>query len=125
MILIDTNILIDYFRGVDTILDNLLEQDEPAICGIVLAELLHGVDLNRHRELIDEAVQDFKWIHIDDSLWQALGNNLNHLRKNGVNIPFQDAVLATLCIEKNIPIATGDGHFEKIAEVLRDLKIHR
>jgi predicted nucleic acid-binding protein len=44
MILVDTNILIDYFKGDSILLDNLIEQGSIAICGIVLTELLHGVN---------------------------------------------------------------------------------
>jgi predicted nucleic acid-binding protein len=124
MTLVDTNILIGYFKGEETILDMLIDQDDIALCGIVLAELLHGVNSKRHRELINEALQDFEWIQIDDSIWNDVGNNLNMLRRNGANVPFQDAVLATLCINKGIPIATGDNHFVRIAEVLTDLKIY-
>jgi predicted nucleic acid-binding protein len=63
--------------------------------------------------LISDAVQDFEWIPIDESIWYAVGNNLNILRRNGLNVPFQDAVLTILCIEQDIYIATKDNHFQK------------
>jgi predicted nucleic acid-binding protein len=124
MILIDTNILIDYLKGTDSILTDLFEKEELALCGIVLAELLHGVNSNHDKQLIHNAIKDFKWISIEDNIWNSVGNNLNQLRKNGLNIPFQDAILATLCIENNIKIATNDKHFKKIAAILTDLQIY-
>ncbi len=102
MILIDTNLLIDYLKGSDTILGDLIEIEETAICGIVLAELFHGINSNSEKELIHDAVKDFEWIPIEDTIWRSVGTNLNKLKKNGLTIPFQDAVLATLCIENKI-----------------------
>ncbi len=125
MILIDTNLLIDYLKGSDTILGDLIEIEETAICGIVLAELIHGINSDSEKELIHDAVKDFEWIPIEDTIWRAVGINLNKLKKNGLTIPFQDVVLATLCIDKKIKIATKDKHFEKIATVLTDLQIYK
>ena len=124
MILIDTNLIIDYLKGSDTILQKLMGKEELAICGIVLAELLHGVSSNSQKQLILDASEDFSWISIDDSIWHSVGSNLNNLRKKGLNCPFQDVVLASLCIEHNIRIASNDKHFHKIAEILTDLNIY-
>ena len=124
MILIDTNLLIDYLRGTDFSLNDIIDKESPAICGIVLAELLHGVNSDKERQLISDAISDFEWISIDDWIWRSVGDNLNLLRKNGLKVPFQDAVLATLCIEKNLKIATGDKHFKDISDVLTNLQVY-
>jgi predicted nucleic acid-binding protein len=125
MILIDTSLLIDYLKGPDTILDGIIEKEEVAICGIVLAELFHGINSNREKELIHDAVKDFEWVQIEDTIWHTVGINLNKLKKNGLTVPFQDAVIATLCIDKNIKIATRDKHFERIATILTDLQVYK
>lgn len=125
MILVDTNLLIDHFNGTGSVLSDLVGKEDVAICGIILAELLHGISSENERQLIQDSIKDFEWIQIDDSIWEKVGNNLNNLKKNGLNLPFQDVILATLCIEQNLIIATNDKHFEKISTVLTDLKIYR
>ena len=124
MILIDTSLLIDYFRGKDSTLNYLIESENLAICGIILAELLHGINSENEKLLICDAIADFEWISIDDGIWNSVGNNLNLLRKNGLNIPFQDAILSTLCIEKNLRIATKDKHFKEISNILPKLQVY-
>src|SRR6056297_2584823 len=123
MILVDTNIIIDYLKGNESILSDLIEKDILAICGIVLAELLHGIQSEKDRSLVDEAINDFKWIPIHDSIWYSVGNNLNLIRKNGLTVPFQDVLLATLSIENNLQIATNDNHFKSIAAILTELHL--
>lgn len=125
MILIDTNLLIDHFNGSSSVLSDLVKKEEVALCGIVLAELLHGISSHKERELIQNSIKDFEWIQIEDSIWESVGNNLNLLKKKGLNFPFQDVILASLCIKQNLLIATNDKHFEKISTVLTDLKIYR
>jgi len=124
MILIDTSLIIDYLKDNESILIELMDKEEPALCGIILAELLHGINSKKEKKLIQDAIKDFKWIPINDTIWEPVGENLNLLRKNGLNVPFQDAVLATLCIESNVKIATKDKHFKKIAEILTELIIY-
>lgn len=124
MILIDTNVIIDFLKGRSSTLDDLLGKEQLAICGIVLAELLHGVNSFNEEQLIKEAVLDFEWIPINDTIWSKLGVNLNVLRKNGLTVPFQDVLLSTLCIEKDMTIATNDKHFPKIKSILPELKIY-
>ncbi len=123
MILVDTNVIIDYLQGNESILTDLIGKEDIAICGIILAELLHGINSDTEKQLLNDASNDFEWISLNDSLWQSVGMNLNLLRKNGLIVPFQDAVLATLCIEHNMSIVTNDKHFEKIAQILTGLKI--
>lgn len=124
MILVDTNIIIDYLKGNESILSDLIEEDNLAICGIILAELLHGIQSEKDRGLVDDAINDFEWIPIHDTIWYPFGSNLNLLRKNGLTIPFQDVLLATLCIEKDLQIATKDKHFKDIASILTNLNLH-
>jgi predicted nucleic acid-binding protein len=124
VILIDTNIIIDYLEG-SYPLDNLFDTEEAATCGIVLAELLHGVKSIKEKKMITEALSEFHWINIEESLWETVGSNLNILKKAGLNLPFQDAVLAAMCIKNKISLLSNDRHFEKIAEILTDLSLYK
>ncbi|MFH0976772.1 MAG: PIN domain-containing protein [Spirochaetota bacterium] len=123
MILADTNIIIDYLKNKRSDFENLIDKDDIATCGIILSELIHGARTEKDKVDITEAIKELQWLSIDDDIWQDVGNNLNKLKTQGLTIPFQDAVLATLCINKNIPIMTNDTHFIKIAEILQNLKL--
>ena len=43
MILLDTNVIIEYLKNRLPDLDPILDTGECVVCGIVLAELIHGV----------------------------------------------------------------------------------
>lgn len=125
MILLDTSILVDYLRGKTTPLDKKSQKHKYAICGIVYAELLHGIQTKKEKALVQAALEELHWIEIDDTIWSIVGDNLNKLRKSGLTVPFQDAVIATLRIMNNISLLSGDMHFKKIKKVLPKLKLKK
>lgn len=124
MIFVDTNVLIDYLRGNNSPFDALLDSEEFATCGIVLAELIHGIKSDKEKIKITEALSDFQWIRIEEDLWLEIGENLNLIKKSGFTVPFQDAVIATLCIKSDIPLLSNDTHFENIAKALPKLQMY-
>ena len=56
---------------------------------------------------------------------QTLGSNLYKLRKNGLTVPFSDAIIATIAIKNRIPVWTGDKHFALMQNILDDLKLYK
>lgn len=125
MMLADTNIIIDYIKKSDSSLDIIFEDYTIALCGIVVAELLHGVKSMAERDILLDALRDFESIPLEELIWQKVGNNLNALRKKGITVPFQDVVIATLCIHNNLQLLTKDRHFEQVRTVLTELKIFK
>ena len=111
MILIDTNIIIDYLKEESSSIDSI--QDDFSICGVILAELLYGARTENEKTKIMQLSSLFRWIDIEESLWFEIGNTLNTLKKNGVTVPFQDVIIAALCIQKNLILLTNDKHFKK------------
>ncbi len=124
MILVDTNVLIDYFNGSDLIIDSLSDTEDIATCGIILAELFHGVKSKNEKTEISEALADFQWISIPENLWWEVGDNLNLMKKKGLTVPFQDAIIATLSIQNDLYLLTKDKHFSEIAKIL-PLKLYK
>ena len=45
-------------------------------------------------------------------------------RKKGVQVPFPDAIIATIALKNDIPIWTGDQHFKLIQKVFSKLKLY-
>ena len=50
MILVDTSIVIEFLRTEDSRIESLLHQHQAAICGVTIAEVLHGAQSEADRE---------------------------------------------------------------------------
>lgn len=120
MILVDTGIII-YIRTVDLKLDRLFKSTPVAVCGVVRAELLHGVRSASDRANVLAILAPFQHIPMTEAVWDAVGDNLQILRGSGVSVPFQDAVLASISIYNGLELWTRDNHFTLIQQVIPTL----
>ena len=124
MILVDSSVWIDYFRGVATrqaeMLDSLLGS-EPVVTGdLILAEVLQGFvsdrDFNQAKKLlISLAVIDLggKGIAIQAA------KNFRLLRALGVTVRKTiDTVIATRCIESDFKLLYSDRDFNPFVQHL-------
>ncbi len=123
MILVDTNIIIDFWKNPKDKIRNILLENDVYICGIVKAELLYGAkDENQYKKII-QALSDFPMMEIYPLFWDDLGLNLFTLKKSGLTVPIQDVIITTLAIKYKFSILSFDKHFKKIANVFNDLII--
>lgn len=111
MILLDTNVIIDMLNNEDDFRWNYLAQDECVICGVVICELYSGVRNKKESKAIELFVNSVDCLPIEQNDWIKIGTFICNLRKNGLSVPFQDAVLAYLAIKHNCKILTKDKHF--------------
>lgn len=125
MILADTNIFIDFWNNPTENLKNVFLKEDIAVCGVVRAELLHGAVSAKDFANITTMLEAFDEFHLESPDWQILGDNLYHLRRKGISVPFSDAIIATIALKHDIPIWTGDRHFLLIQSVLTGLKIYQ
>ena len=124
MILADTNIFIDFWNSADDKIASIFEKEDVAICGFVRAELLHGAVYKKNFDSITNILGAFEELNLTVEDWQQLGDNLYKLRKKGVQVPFPDAIIATIALKNDIPIWTGDQHFKLIQKVFSKLKLY-
>ncbi|PCI60777.1 MAG: VapC toxin family PIN domain ribonuclease [Gammaproteobacteria bacterium] len=117
MILVDTSVWIDYFNGNENletdILDKALGNETVAIGDLILIEILQGFrtdkQYNLAKELL-EPLQKFEMLGLDIAVKTA--DNYRKLRKKGITIrKTADVIIATYCIEKNIPLLFTDRDF--------------
>jgi len=117
MILVDTSVWIDYFNGKDNletdILDKSLGNETVAIGDLILIEILQGFradkQYNMAKELL-EPLQKFEMLGLDIAVKTA--DNYRKLRKKGITIrKTADVIIATYCIENNIPLLFTDRDF--------------
>ncbi|MCR4939772.1 MAG: PIN domain-containing protein [Treponemataceae bacterium] len=124
MILIDTNVMIDYFRSRDSELAAKIDSLQVGLCGVVRTELIHGA---RTEEEVDDylyAFKTFDYLITDDYDWDCTGFMLQTLRSRGLQIPLADAMIALTAIKYDIPLWTYDHHFKFIQGCYPELKLY-
>jgi|TARA_B110000908_G_scaffold170682_1_gene230959 hypothetical protein len=117
MILVDTSVWIDYFKGVETQESNLLDialiNDEVAIGDLILLEILQGFRSDKDYETAKThllALHQFSMLSPDIALKAA--ENYRILRKKGISIrKTADVIIATFCISNLIPLLFADRDF--------------
>lgn len=118
MILVDSSVWIDFFRGEQTPqtekLDALLGTEPLAVGDLILTEVLQGFaserDFNHARRLL--ATLDIVTLGGEAIALQA-ARNYRTLRAQGVTIRKTiDTVIATRCIEDDLPLLYSDRDFD-------------
>jgi len=124
MILVDTSVWIDYFRGVATPqsdkLDTLLGVEQVFTGDLILTEVLQGFvserDFNQARKLL--ASIPLVPLVGEDIAFRA-ARNFRRLRTLGITIRKTiDTLIATSCIEKELPLLYSDRDFDPFVQHL-------
>ena len=123
MIVVDSCIIFDHTRGRDARLAEWFKSFPIVICGVVRAEVLHGVRTPNDRAKLVALLDIFPQLAMPENLWDTLGDNLAELRRNGTTVPFADVILATLAIHHDAELWTRDAHFQKMQHHLPNLKL--
>ena len=118
MILVDSSVWIDYFRGVKTVqtdrLDALLGTEPVAIGDLMLTEVLQGFTKDRDFEQALALLSALDVIEIGgrDVALQA-ARNYRALRARGITVRKTiDTLIATRCIMDGLPLLHSDRDFE-------------
>jgi len=124
VILVDSSVWIDYFRGTSTpeaeALDALLGAEPIATGDLILTEVLQGFvsdrDFNQAKKLLTSLV-------IVDLAGQAIAvqaaKNFRVLRAHGITVRKTiDTVIATRCIESRLSLLYSDRDFDPFVEHL-------
>jgi hypothetical protein len=113
--LIDSDILIDFLRGLNEARDflcKLRKEGELLISVINLVEIYSGKEIKntKKRKIIDQFLSEFKIIPLDEDLAKLAGEiRLNYY------LPFADAIVAATTIYTGSILATRNvKHFSKI-----------
>jgi predicted nucleic acid-binding protein len=124
VIVVDSSVWIDFFNGVSTPeverLDGLLGEMPLAIGDLILVEVLQGF---RHRRDVAKARQLFQSLTLLPMLegrnaWVA-AENYRRLRSKGITVRKTiDGIIATACIEANLPLLFSDRDFLPYVEHL-------
>lgn len=124
MILVDSSVWIDYFRGAQTsqveMLDRLLGEIPLAVGDIILTEVLQGFtsdrDFNRARQFL-AAFDVIEIAGVDVTIPAA--QNFRRLRALGITVRKTiDTLIATRCIESGHSLLYSDRDFDPFVKHL-------
>ncbi len=124
MILVDSSVWIDYFSGNNSaeadVLDRILGNRSVAIGDLILTEVLQGFrhekDYKVARRLLEEL-----------AVFELLGEKMaiksagiyRKLRKKGITVrKTADVIIASYCIEHNLPLLFSDRDFQPFVDYL-------
>ncbi|MEW6456039.1 MAG: PIN domain-containing protein [Acidobacteriota bacterium] len=117
-ILVDSSIWIDFFKYKKSkpgdILQNLLEEENVATTGIIVAEILYGIKNAQEKKLVKDYLLALPFFESTREIWISTGDLAQKLSSQGLNIPISDILISTISIHYNGYIFTSDNHFKSI-----------
>ena len=124
VILVDSSVWIDYFRGAPTAqtdrLDALLGREPLAIGDIVLTEVSQGFDRDRDFDQALRLMTSLTLVEISGrEIAVQAARNFRALRARGVTVRKTiDTLIATRCIEDGLALLYSDRDFDPFVEHL-------
>lgn len=124
MILVDSSVWIDYFRGIGSPqtdkLDTLLGREPLAVGDLILTEVLQGFTSDRDFNQATRLLTSLEQIEIGSAeIALQAARNFRALRSKGVTVRKTiDTLIATCCIERKLFLLYSDRDFDPFVEVL-------
>ena len=132
MILVDTSVLIGYFRGSKGVscdkMNYIIDNDMPfGICYYVYQELLQGSANEREYELLKDylGTLPFYYLRYGKESFENAAHMYMNCRRKGITIRSTiDLIIAEIAIENNLFLFHNDNDFSNISKVHKNLKIY-
>ncbi len=121
IVLIDTSVWIEYFRGTEVreahLLHQLLEDEaDLCICGPVLTEVLQGIRDDKQYEKTKSELESLLYLPLKKDQYVEAAMLYRKCRKHGETIRSPiDCVIAACAIASSVPLLQRDRDFEIIA----------
>ena len=116
--ILDTNIIIEYFKGNEIVAKNILNSSYNHIPATVVGELYFGAyrsaNAPKHIEQIRGFFRMFGVYDTNEDTAKCYGIIKNQLLAKGKPIPENDIWIAALAMQYEIPLYTNDNHFKEI-----------
>ncbi len=124
MILVDSSVWIDHFRGTPTAqvgrLQEAMDQDEVLVGDLVLCEVLQGIRSDERAKEVEASLRDFEFVSLaDPDLAIIAAANYRLLRSRGITVRTTvDLIIGTFCIERGHHLLHSDRDFEPMERLL-------
>lgn len=125
MILVDTNVFIDYWNNPIQSWTNVFQKNEIAVCGVIKTELLRGCHSKKEFEKIQNALDCFEYLSFDEKDWIEVSKIFIELKRCGLSVPFQDGIIAYIAKKYKCKIWTNDSHFKLIKNIIPEINLLR
>lgn len=117
LILVDTSVWIDYFRGTETHLDDLIDNNLLVTNPVILAELLPAIRLRREQELAD-LLQEIRCLPLDINWENLMQMQLQCLQSGANGIGVADLLIAQNAQQHQCRLYSSDKHFKLMSQAL-------
>jgi hypothetical protein len=132
MILVDTSVLIGYFKETKGIpyekMDYIIDADIPyGICNYIYQELLQGVRSQKEYKILKEHLDSLPFYDLRFGKQSFENAALMYItcRKNGITIRSTlDLIIAEIALENDLYLLHDDADFTNISKVHKGLKIY-
>ena len=118
MVVVDTSIWIDHFRGRRTsetdALETLVRGKRAAYTGVILSELLRGRQTAADRTALEQRLAGARYLEMSRPAWRSAGAIASELETRGERIAMTDIFIAALVIQGDHEVFTRDRHFDRI-----------
>jgi len=124
VIVADTSVWIDYFRGVAAphtdLLDRALSESRIIIGDLILAEILQGFSSEREFQIARQLMDGLEYRDfVGRDMAMAAAENYRALRRQGITVRKTiDVLIATFCIENGFGLIHNDRDFDPMEQLL-------
>ena len=130
MILVDTSVLVNFFKGITNKqvikLENAIKDKIPfGINNLIYQELLQGARSEKEFDLLKEYLSTQRFYDLKNAKesYEAAAKNYFYCRKNGITVRSTiDMLILQTAMENNLYLLHDDRDFSNIAKILTDLK---
>ncbi|NJK92515.1 MAG: PIN domain nuclease [Blastochloris sp.] len=118
-VLVDTNVFIELTRRrldpVSSLRDWAAIDDRNLVtCGMIRLELLRGIRVLRHRQMLESLLDVMINVPTDNRIWEEATDLAWRLDRSGLTLPAQDILIATCAFREDAMVMTLDHHFQNI-----------
>jgi hypothetical protein len=122
MVLVDSCVWIEAARKQGDLkckvaLQSLLEEFEAAVCAPVKLEVLGGCRQEKRAKMA-AGFEVLPYFPMTEKTWEEAIRVGWRLRDRGVVVPWNDILIATICLEHDCRVYSVDKHFALMSEVL-------
>lgn len=123
MMLVDTSVWVDYFRGDEThetgrLVDALSGDEELCICGLILTEILQGIPSPKQYRRVKRLLKSLIYLPVSREAHILAADIYRGARATGKTIRNSvDCIIAACAISHNTPLLQSDRDFPIIKAV--------
>jgi len=115
---LDTNIIIAFFREDAAVLEHLNAADEMFVPAVVLGELSYGARKSGQVQVNLDRIKDFEAVvsvlPVNAATAEHYGIVKEALRAKGRPLPENDIWIAAVAVQHGLPVVSRDQHFREV-----------